>query len=259
MSTAEPQPPPSPPPLSGLLPVDKPAGVTSARVVDRAKRLLPRGTKVGHAGTLDSFATGLLVLLVGRATRLCEQVMGQPKTYLATVKLGATTETDDPAAEEIPTPGAAAVPREAVAAALPRFVGAIRQVPPRFSALKVGGRRASDRVRAGQAVELQPRTVQVYAVELIDYAWPLARIRVDCGRGTYVRSIARDLGEALGVGGYLLELRRTRIGEVDVARAIDLATADAAAVAAAVIPAIPATQGGLPAASSRPPDSSSPG
>src|SRR5262249_29128579 len=159
----------------GLLPVDKPAGTTSARVVEGVKRLLPRNTKVGHAGTLDPFATGLLLVLVGRATKSCELLMGQPKAYEATVKFGATTETDDPEAPEQPVPGSGPVPRELVQHALKNFVGDILQRPPRYSALKIGGKRACDRVRAGEAVEIQPRRVKVYSIELLDYEYPLAR------------------------------------------------------------------------------------
>jgi tRNA pseudouridine55 synthase len=228
-------------PLSGLLLVDKPAGLTSARVVDRVKRLLPRGTKVGHAGTLDPFATGLLILLVGRATRLCEEVMGRPKTYLATVKLGATTETDDPETPERPWPSAPVRPAmpEEVSRVLPRFVGEISQLPPKFSALKIAGRRAADRVRAGEDVRMRPRTIRVYSIEPLDYAWPLLRLKVHCGRGTYVRAIARDVGEQLGVGGYLTELRRTRIGEHDVAAARTLEQLQSTPLEVALIPMTP--------------------
>jgi tRNA pseudouridine55 synthase len=198
--------------LQGVLNVDKPAGVSSARVVSRVKRLLPRGTKIGHAGTLDPFATGVLLLLVGKATKLCERLMDEPKQYEATVKLGATTPTDDPESLETPTPGATPVTIEALQTALASLVGDVIQRPPAFSALKVGGRRAYDLARDGQAVELKPRTVRIYGIELLDYAWPLVRVRIDCGRGTYVRAIARDVGELLRVGGHLTQLRRTRVG-----------------------------------------------
>src|SRR5687768_10395328 len=125
--------------MQGVLNVDKPAGVSSARVVNTVKRLLPRGTKIGHAGTLDPFATGVLLLLVGKATKLCERLMDEPKQYEATVKLGGTTETDDLDSPETPTPDAAPVPEAAVRAALAPLVGEVLQRPPAFSALKVGG------------------------------------------------------------------------------------------------------------------------
>jgi tRNA pseudouridine55 synthase len=210
--------------ISGILNVDKPPGLSSARVVAQVKRLLPKGTKIGHAGTLDPFATGVLLLLVGKATKQCERLMDEPKQYDATVKFGATTETNDPEAPEQPwpryDPTAPPPTREQVEAALRPFVGDIQQRPPAYSAMKVGGRRAYDLARKGQIVEMQPRVVKVYAAELTDYAWPAATIRIDCGRGTYIRSIARDLGEALDVGGYLTALRRTRVGPFEAANAV---------------------------------------
>jgi tRNA pseudouridine55 synthase len=211
--------------MDGLIVLDKPAGMTSARAVDAVKRLLPRGTKVGHAGTLDPFATGVLLLLVGRATKQCEMLMDQAKSYEATIKLGATTATDDPESPEEPYGAGAIRPvsRATIEAALPRFVGEILQRPPVFSALKIAGKRAADRVRAGQHVELEPRRVRVYAIELVEYQWPSLKLKIDCGRGTYIRSIARDLGEVLNVGGYLTQLRRTRIGQFTADEAVSLA------------------------------------
>lgn len=197
---------------NGIINIDKPAGVSSARVVARVKRLLPRGVKIGHAGTLDPFATGVLLLLVGKGTKLCERLMSEPKQYVAIVKLGATTETLDPESPEMVTPGVAPLPREPVEQVLPRFVGEIEQMPPAYSALKIGGRPAYELARKGEAVELKSRRVVVYGIELLKYEWPLVELKIDCGRGTYVRSIARDVGEALGVGGYLAALRRTKVG-----------------------------------------------
>lgn len=192
--------------------LDKPAGITSARALNAVKRRLPRGTKVGHAGTLDPFATGVLVVLVGRATLLCEQVMGLPKRYEATLRLGATTPTLDPESPEQSFAGA----REPTAAGLERvlagFSGEIEQVPPAHSAIKVGGRRAYDLARAGESVQLPPRRVKVYRVDFFGMEWPDARLAVECGRGFYVRSFARDVGEALGTGAYLRALRRTSVG-----------------------------------------------
>ena len=218
--------------LNGVINLDKPAGMSSARAVVKVKRLLPRGTKIGHAGTLDPFATGVLLLLIGKATKLCERLMDQPKQYEATIKLGATTATDDPESPEIVTaqfspahgPGylGEAITSSQVEETLKRFVGAIQQRPPSYSAMKIGGRRAYDLARRGNEVKLEARTVQVYNIELLDYHWPLLRVRIDCGRGTYIRSIARDLGESLGVGGYLTQLRRTRVGEFRIEQAVML-------------------------------------
>lgn len=210
--------------LTGVLNVDKPAGVSSARVVGQVKRLLPRGTKIGHAGTLDPFATGVLLLLVGKATKACERLMDSPKQYEATVKLGATTETDDPESPERPMPVARLPGEDEVAAVTTRFSGQILQRPPAFSALKVDGQRSYRLARKGNLVAHEPRAVHVYSIELLAYAWPLLRLRVDCGRGTYIRALARDIGEALGVGGYLLELRRTRVGDFDATAAVSLDT-----------------------------------
>jgi tRNA pseudouridine55 synthase len=208
--------------LFGVINLDKPAGLSSARCVDRVKRLLPRGTKIGHAGTLDPFATGVLLLLVGKATKRCEMLMGQRKGYEATVKLGARTATDDPEAPEEVVEGATPPSEAQVREAAARLVGSIQQTPPAFSAMKVGGQRAYKLARQGEQVEMQPRTVQVYAIDVVDYAWPLLRIRVECGRGTYVRAIARDLGDAVGVGGYLTQLRRTFIGDFRAHEAVSL-------------------------------------
>jgi tRNA pseudouridine55 synthase len=219
--------------MNGFINLDKTPGVSSARAVARVKPLLPPRTKIGHAGTLDPFASGVLVLLIGKATRWCERLMDQPKQYETTVKLGATTATDDPESPEqpfvpsqlSPAHGPSCIARptsEQVAELLPRFTGSIQQRPPPFSAMKVGGRRAYDLARRGHTVELAPRTVQVYGIALLDYTWPLLRLRIDCGRGTYIRSLARDIGQALDVGGYVQQLRRTRVGDFGIDRAVTL-------------------------------------
>ena len=227
--------------MEGILNLDKPPGLSSARAVDRVKRLLARGTKIGHAGTLDPFATGVLLILIGKATKACERLMDAPKQYEATIKFGATTETDDPESPERPTNILTIPTTEAVNNALNAFAGEILQRPPAYSALKVGGRRAYDVARKGQAVELEPRKVKVYGVELLTYEWPLAQVRIDCGRGTYIRAIARDLGAALGVGGYLTQLRRTRIGIYDIANSLTLERLNADGVEPHLLP-VPARQ-----------------
>jgi tRNA pseudouridine55 synthase len=198
--------------LNGILNVNKPAGITSARAVGQVKRLLPRGTKVGHAGTLDPIATGVLLILIGRATKRSESLMSEPKQYEVTVRFGATTETDDLDSPPTPYPQAIDPTRERLLAALPGMTGTILQRPPVYSALKIGGRRACDRARDGQAVPLVARPVRIDRIELLDLTPPDARLRIDCGRGTYIRAIARDLGEALHCGGYLTQLCRTRVG-----------------------------------------------
>ena len=219
---------------NGIINLNKPTGISSARAVAIVKRLLPRGTKIGHAGTLDPFASGVLLLLVGNATKSCEALMDQPKQYEATIKFGATTPTEDPESEETSWSDAVVATRDAVQTAIPSFIGAIQQRPPVFSAMKVGGRRACDIARKGGTVELSARTVHVYGMELLDFDWPFARVRIDCGRGTYIRSIARDLGERLNCGGYLTQLARTRIGKFTLENATTIETLQADGVESAL-------------------------
>ena len=198
--------------MNGLFVLDKPAGITSAAAVNRIKRLLPRGAKIGHAGTLDPFATGVLLLLIGKATKVSEMLMDQPKGYEATIKLGGTTPTDDPESAEIRTPDVKEPSRNEIEAAISKLVGQVSQKPPTFSALKLSGRPAYELARRGKPVDLKPRTVRIDRIDLLACQWPYLNVRVECGRGTYIRAIARDLGEILKTGGYLTTLRRTRIG-----------------------------------------------
>jgi tRNA pseudouridine55 synthase len=186
---------------------DKPAGVSSHHVVTQVRRGLPRKTKVGHAGTLDPFATGLLLVLVGRATRAQRFLMGLPKTYEATARFGAVSSTGDPEGEIVVT---GVLPREPLR--LP--TGRIRQRPPAYSAVKVGGRRAYELARAGAAVELAEREVEVYRFHERWHDGDRRAFVIECSRGTYVRSLIADLGDA-----YCEQLRRTRIGDFDVADA----------------------------------------
>lgn len=215
--------------LHGLLVVDKPGGMTSRTAVDRALRWFPPGTALGHTGTLDPQATGVLVLCVGRATRLSEYVQQMAKTYRAEFHLGASSDTDD--ADGTITASSVGVPpgREAVEAALRTFLGCIEQVPPAYSAAKVTGRRAYELARRGRAPELAPRPVQVYAIDILDYTYPRLDVRIHCGKGTYIRSLARDLGKVLGCGAYVTLLRRERVGPFAAAAGVGLeATAEEA-------------------------------
>jgi tRNA pseudouridine55 synthase len=208
--------------VSGLLLVDKPAGVTSHDVVNAARRALGE-KRIGHAGTLDPFATGLLVLLVGQATRLLPYVSGDPKVYAATVRFGAETDTEDllgAVVREAAPPG-----EPSVRAALPSLTGTIEQLPPAYSAKRIGGRRAYELARAGETVALAPVPVRVDAWDLL--AWREGEpvecdVRVTCGPGTYVRSLARDLGRAAASAAHLSALRRERSGRFDVADAAPL-------------------------------------
>ncbi len=199
--------------MFGLLLINKPAGPTSHDVVAAVRRQLPRGLKVGHAGTLDPFAEGLLVLCVGPATRLASYVQARPKRYWALVCLGATSSTDDREGRLAPAPAAAAPGESAVRDALGRFVGTIEQVPPAHSAVHVDGRRAYKLARAGEAPDLPPRTVSVHSIDLLRYEYPHLEIDVRCGTGTYIRALARDIGSALGVGAYCQRLTRTAVGD----------------------------------------------
>ncbi len=213
---------------TGLLLVDKPSGLTSHDVVARARRAL--GTrKVGHAGTLDPMATGLLTLGAGPATRLLTYLVGLDKTYETTMRLGAATTTDDAEGEVISTAESAvmaAVTDAQLAAGIRNLTGEIDQRPSSVSAIKVDGQRAYDRVRAGEQVELASRRVTVSAFEVLAVRRTETSIevdaRIDCSSGTYIRALARDLGAALGVGGHLTALRRTRVGPFDVADAVSL-------------------------------------
>ncbi|QDV37736.1 tRNA pseudouridine(55) synthase TruB [Tautonia plasticadhaerens] len=200
-------------PPCGLLNLDKPIGLTSRDVVNRVAYPLKKAkVKVGHAGTLDPLASGVLVVAVGPATRLIEQVQRRPKSYAATILLGATSDTLDADGAVTPVPDAPVPSADAVRSALASQVGEVEQMPPAYSALRVGGKRAYDLAREGRAVDLAPRRVRIDRVALVRYEWPHLEIEVDCGSGTYIRSIARDVGEALGCGGLIAALRRTRIG-----------------------------------------------
>jgi tRNA pseudouridine55 synthase len=211
-------------PLDGILIIDKPLGPTSMDICAKVRWKLrqggaPKRVKVGHAGTLDPLATGVLVVLVGRATRLCDQLMATRKAYLTTIDLSCFSTTDDAEGEktlvEISTPPT----RAQIEAAIPRFVGTIMQSPPAFSAIKVGGRAAYKDARAGKPLDLPPRPVRIDAIGIVDYAFPLLTLNIDCGKGVYIRSLARDLGRHLGTGGTLAALRRTRVGEYSIEQA----------------------------------------
>jgi tRNA pseudouridine55 synthase len=218
--------------VAGLLLVDKPAGITSHDVVARVRKLA--GTrKVGHAGTLDPMATGLLVLGIEAGTKLLTFVVGNDKTYLATIRLGQNTTTDDAEGEVIDTRDADQISLEQIHAEIAKLTGDILQRPSSVSAIKVDGERAYARVRAGEIVELPQRPVTVESFEIVSPMRSTGRfididVEVSCSSGTYIRALARDLGEALGVGGHLTALRRTRIGGFKVADAITLENAPAA-------------------------------
>ncbi|MCP9954518.1 tRNA pseudouridine(55) synthase TruB [Actinomadura madurae] len=207
---------------SGLVIVDKPAGWTSHDVVGRMRRLA-KTRRVGHAGTLDPMATGVLVLGVGKATRLLGHLALTEKGYDATIRLGESTNTDDAEGETTATASAAGVTDEALRAGVAELTGPIRQIPPQVSAIKVNGQRAYKMARKGEEVELAARPVTVHAFTVLDVRRHGDLIDVDasiaCSSGTYIRSLARDLGASLGCGGHLTALRRTRVGPYDLSTA----------------------------------------
>ncbi len=202
-----------------ILYVDKPLGWTSFDAVKRVRgallrRLGVKKFKVGHAGTLDPLATGVMIITTGRATKLIESLQAGVKEYIATMRLGATTPSFDLETEVDATYPTAHITREAVERVLESFVGEIRQVPPAFSACKVDGRRAYDIARKGHDVELKAKTLVIDSIQLLDYSPESITVRVVCSKGTYIRALARDIGVALGSGAHLTALRRTRVGDV---------------------------------------------
>lgn len=204
----------------GLLLVDKPSGMTSHDVVAVVRRIAGI-RRVGHAGTLDPLATGLLVLSCGRATRLIEYLVGTDKTYEATIRLGQATDSYD--SEGVVTATAPVnSTAEEVAATLARFVGQIEQRPPRFSAVKRDGRRAYKLARAGEEFELPTRPVTIHSLELLSFGSPELRLGISCSSGTYIRSLAHDIGQELGCGGHITALRRSTVGRFQIADSVPL-------------------------------------
>lgn len=196
---------------SGVLPVEKGPGVTSFQVVAHLRRAL-KAPRIGHGGTLDPAATGVLPILIGEATKLTPYLVELDKEYVATVRLGVSTETQDLSGAVLETRPVPALDTAAIEAALRRFVGVIRQVPPMYSALRRGGKRLYELARRGQEVEREPREVTVHSIRLESVNLPDFTVRLSCGKGTYVRTLAADLGAALGCGAALATLVRTRVG-----------------------------------------------
>lgn len=215
--------------ISGILPVDKPAGWTSHDVVARVRQLAGQ-RRVGHAGTLDPLATGLLLVLLGTATRLSSYLMTSPKQYCADVVLGATTATDDAEAPLQSQTDVSNITLDQIERCLADFRGTIDQLPPAYAAVRHQGEKLYALARKGVDVERTPRSVTIYMIRVDSWQTPRLRLRVSCGPGTYIRSLARDVGAALGVGGYLHALRRTASGSfrvTDSSSLADLNNADA--------------------------------
>ncbi len=199
--------------------VDKPAGITSFGAVARVRRVLSEReghkVKVGHTGTLDPFATGLLILMAGKATKRCPEFMKLDKVYEATLCLGSTSTTGDPEGEITQT-SAELISREQFEQTIQKFVGEIEQTPPAYSAIKINGQRAYKLARAGKEVEIPVRKIQIYSIDILDFDYPSAKIRCHVSSGTYIRTLAEDIGKDLGCGAYLTALRRTQIASYDI-------------------------------------------
>ena len=215
--------------IHGFLNLYKPVGMSSMEALRRVKRITGQRKKVGHAGTLDPLAEGVLPICFGQATRLMEQVVSGSKRYRMTVRLGAKSNTYDAEGdiEEIASP--ASLTRSEIASTLVQFVGAIQQVPPMYSAIKKDGRRLYELARAGKVIERAPRPVMISAIQIDRIDLPFLQITVDCGRGTYLRSIAHDLGEGLGVGAYVTELSRLSCGQFKAENSVTLDDLEGAA------------------------------
>ncbi|MFM7059460.1 MAG: tRNA pseudouridine(55) synthase TruB [Planctomycetota bacterium] len=212
---------PAAPALFGFLNLNKPTGISSRDPVNRVQKLV-RPLRVGHAGTLDPLATGVLLVCIGDATRLVSRLQELPKTYVAEFILGQSSDTDDSTGciRQQPTPDA--VPEtERVLKSLQQFTGVISQTPPAFSAVHVSGRRAYDLARRGEVPDLQPREVTVHRIQLLHYEWPSLKLQIECSSGTYIRSIARDLGALLNCGGLMSRLERTAVGAFRVQDSLD--------------------------------------
>ncbi len=208
-----------PEPLCGLIVIDKPYRLSSTSIVRVVKRRA-RGARTGHAGTLDPLASGVLICCVGRATRCVERLMAMPKTYECDIDLSASSTTDDLEGLITRPQGLVAPARGDIERLIAeRFTGSILQTPPIHSAMRVGGKRAYELARRGREVALQARSVRIDSIGILGYEWPKLSLRINCGRGTYIRSLARDLGAALAVGGCLTSLRRTAVGPFDVSKA----------------------------------------
>ena len=210
---------------SGILLVDKPLGPSSMGMCRLVRGKLraggaPKKIKVGHGGTLDPLATGLIVVLVGKATPLCNAIMVGEKWYDAVIDLEHRSATDDMEGELEPVPADAIPTLDDVRVACAQFTGTIQQTPPAYSAIKVDGMRAYAMARAGNTPVLTARPVEIHAIDIVSYAWPQLELNIHCGKGTYIRSLARDLGTVLKTGGVLASLRRTRIGRFSVDDAV---------------------------------------
>ena len=211
--------------LNGLLVIDKPLTWTSANVVSKARKAT-KFAKVGHTGTLDPLATGVLVLCIGKATKIAQQIVDDIKTYQTKIDLSAFTNTDDLEGEREEIAVENPPNLEKIIETLGNFTGKIEQTPSIFSAININGVRAYELARKGEAVEIPKRIITIHSIELIDYSWPILNIRVVCGKGTYIRTLGKDIGISLGVAGHLTSLRRESVGPFSLAGASQIERLD---------------------------------
>ncbi len=207
--------------FSGILLINKPSGLTSFQVINRIKKHFVI-KKIGHAGTLDSFATGLLIVGVNEATKLLSLYMEREKVYEALIRLGETSDTLDVTGNIVPIPGALLPETDDIKKVLKGFIGTIMQVPPQFSAIKIKGKRASDIIRNGGSITIEPRQIRIKDIEILDYTKPDLKLLIRCSKGTYIRALARDMGEAFGCGGYVRSLTRLEISPFKLSDALSM-------------------------------------
>jgi len=212
--------------IDGILLIDKEENITSYTAIRMLKRVLPKGQKIGHAGTLDPFATGLLIVLLGKATKLMDTIHSLEKEYIVKAEFGYATDTQDCTGEKIKaSPTLSQISEEELKENISKyFLGNISQLPPQYSAKKINGQKAYDLARQGKEVVLQPRGVNISRFEIVEYEWPFVTFKITCSTGTYIRTLVNDLGEKVGTYATAVELRRTRIGEFFVEDAISTKT-----------------------------------
>lgn len=211
--------------MNGLLVINKPLTWTSMDVIRKLRRITGI-RKIGHAGTLDPLATGVLLVCIGKATKKINGLMATQKEYIADIDLSAFSTTDDAEGELTPVSIKKIPSKQDLEEVLKQFIGTIEQTPPKHSAIKIGGKAAYKWAREGKEVPIASRPVIIDSIEILDYSYPLLKIKVSCGKGTYIRSLARDIGKSLGTGGYLSGLIRTQVGPYTLDEALDIASID---------------------------------
>ena len=207
--------------MDGFLLINKPKGITSFDVIRKLRKIL-QTRKIGHAGTLDPMAAGLLIIAIGQGTKLLEYLIKQDKTYLAEITFGSTSDTYDAEGKIQKTGFVGEISQKQIEVILKKFTGQIKQIPPQYSALKINGQKACDLARKGEEVKLKSRDITIYSIKIINFKSPLLNLEVSCSSGTYIRSLAHDIGQKLKCGGLLSKLQRTKIGTHDISQSITL-------------------------------------